>query len=89
MTESHWRNKATEVIKAVIAEVGTDDEKALRSALRTAYPFGEKRYHPYKIWLDEIAVQLGKKPSADSRKRRERITPVDPKQQNLFDEESE
>jgi hypothetical protein len=33
--------------------------KATRARLREAYPFGERKYHPYKIWLDEIRRQLG------------------------------
>jgi hypothetical protein len=26
-----------------------------------AYPFGERKYTPYKIWLDEIKRQVGTK----------------------------
>lgn len=37
--------------------------KALRKALCEAYPFGQKAYHPYKIWCDEIKFQLGLKPA--------------------------
>ena len=36
-------------------------EKEIKKALREAYPFGERKYHPYKIWLDEIKVQMGKR----------------------------
>lgn len=49
----------------MIARVITDNpgvaEKELRKLLREAYPFGPMQFHPYKIWLDEINVQLGKK----------------------------
>lgn len=55
-----WREHATPIIRRVIAETGTDDEKALRKALREAYPFGERQYHPYKIWCDEVRRQLHK-----------------------------
>lgn len=61
---SKWRNKAAPIIARVIAEAGTADEKALRKALREAYPFGPYEYHPLKIWRDEIAFQLGKKKPA-------------------------
>lgn len=56
-----WRDSARPKIAAVIREVGRDDIKALRKALRDAYPYGERKYHPYKIWCDEIHRQLGTK----------------------------
>jgi len=55
-----WRDLARPIIARVIAEVGTSDMRALRRALRAAYPFGERKYHPYRIWCSEIRVQLGK-----------------------------
>jgi len=54
-----WRDYARPIIARVIADTGRDDEKALRKALRDAYPFGERRYHPYKIWCSEVKRQLG------------------------------
>ena len=57
-----WRDHARPIIAEVIGRVGTADLKALRKALREAYPFGVRNYHPYRIWLDEIKVQLGTKP---------------------------
>ena len=36
--------------------------KDVNKALREAYPFGERKHHPYKIWLDEIKRQKGIKP---------------------------
>jgi hypothetical protein len=62
--ESHWRATAAEVISEVLDQCSwntPEDEKATRARLREAYPFGEKAHHPYKIWLDEIARQMGKK----------------------------
>lgn len=53
-----WRGKSRLIIAAVISIVGTQDMPALRRALRDAYPFGERKYWPYKIWLDEIRRQL-------------------------------
>jgi hypothetical protein len=62
---SRWREEAAEVISEVLDMCGPiitpEDEKSVRQRLREAYPFGEKKYHPYKIWLDEIQRQLGKK----------------------------
>jgi hypothetical protein len=67
--QSRWRAQAAEVISEVVAncemEGGNittpEGEKALRARLREAYPFGERQYYPYKVWLDEIARQIGKK----------------------------
>jgi hypothetical protein len=76
MSQSHWRRIAAPIIAEVISAVGDEDTKALRSALLAAYPFGQKKYHPYKIWLSEIRRQLGKettpgwrhKPAKNARK---------------------
>lgn len=54
-----WRDSAAPIIANVIATVGLDDVKALRRALRDAYPFGERRYWPYKVWCDEVKKQRG------------------------------
>lgn len=61
-SESHWRNACAPIIARVIAENEGKNENAVRLALRDAYPYGQRKHHPYKIWLDEIARQLGKKP---------------------------
>lgn len=57
-TGSYWRDQAIPIIRAVIQRVGIDDHKALQQALRTAYPWGPKRHHPYRIWRSEIKRQL-------------------------------
>ncbi len=57
-----WRDRCRPVIAEVIERVGRDDERALRRELRKAFPFGPKSYYPYRVWLDEIKVQLNKKP---------------------------
>lgn len=54
---SHWRSKAAPIIAQVLRETEGQDEKAVRDALRDAYPFGPRQYHPYKIWCDEIHRQ--------------------------------
>ena len=56
-----WRDSAGPIIAKVIAEHGTDDMKALRKALREAYPYGQRKYWPYKFWCDEIKRQLHRK----------------------------
>ena len=60
-TKSSWREYAKPIIAKTIAENKGKPEKEVRAALSKVYPFGERERHPYKIWLDEIAVQLGTK----------------------------
>jgi hypothetical protein len=64
-----WRQVASPIIKRVIAECGTGDMKLLRQKLRQAYPFGERKYHPYKIWCDEVRSQLGLKRTEENRRK--------------------
>lgn len=63
-----WREHAAPIIARVIREIGTDDMKKLRRALREAYPYYEREMWPYKVWCDEIRDQLGLK----EKKRREK-----------------
>jgi len=59
---SAWRDMLAPIIAGVIQEVGTEDEKALKKALREARPFAVERLSwPKKVWYDEIQRQLGKK----------------------------
>ncbi len=85
-SESHWRNVAYPIIRDVLDDYRVHGEKALRKALRDAYPFGERKYHPYKIWLDEIARQRGLKPKLGTfgKKARERQLVADERQEKLF-----
>jgi len=53
------RDQVRPIIAEIISIVGTSDIKNLRKKLRQAYPYGERAMHPYKIWCDEIRVQLG------------------------------
>jgi hypothetical protein len=52
-----WRAHAAPIIASVIRQHGYSDLKALRKALRDAYPFGQREMHPYKIWCDEVRRQ--------------------------------
>jgi hypothetical protein len=62
MTRSYsWREIASPIIRETISNAGTNDMKHLRRELSKAYPFGQKKYYPYKVWLDEIKQQLGTK----------------------------
>lgn len=50
------------IIAAVLRKHPTDTRER-RKALRDAYPAGERAHWPYKVWLDEIARQTGRKPA--------------------------
>ena len=56
-----WRDVARPIIAKVLEETKGKPDIEIRQALFNAYPFGERRYTPYKIWLDEIQRQRGKK----------------------------
>lgn len=76
---STWRHSARPIIQQVLAETKGQSEAAIRKALKDAYPFGQREYHPYKVWLDEIKKQrFGKKRTAKG----EEIT--DKNQLNIF-----
>ena len=54
-----WREQAAPIIRRVLAETAGQDERAIRAALRAAYPWGPRTHHPYAVWLDEIKRQRG------------------------------
>lgn len=56
MTTPTWRDMAQRAIKKALAEaearcLGPDETKRYVNA---AYPFGQRAYQPYKIWLSEM-----------------------------------
>ncbi len=54
MPKGTWRESARATIQDVIQETGTEDLPALKRALFEAYPFGERKHYPYKVWLQEV-----------------------------------
>jgi hypothetical protein len=61
---SSWRERFAPEIRRVIRENAGQPEKVVRKALRDLWDeahMGERAMHPYKVFLDEIRVQLGKK----------------------------
>lgn len=54
----NWRTQASEVIRGVINDNPTAPLPELRKLISAAYPWGERRNHPYKIWLSEVKSQL-------------------------------
>ena len=66
-----WRDHARPIIAEVIKENKDKPIKEIRKALREAYPFGYYgKYWPYKVWLDEIRIQLGLKRGYDPKDRK-------------------
>ena len=57
-----WRAASAPIIAQVIAETGRGDMKLLKKKLREAFPWGDHRHHPWKIYYDECQRQLGLKP---------------------------
>jgi len=68
---SRWRQHAAPIIARVLEETKGKPDKEIRAALRAAYPFGPRQYHPYRIWCDEIRVQTGRRraPKPDGRQQ--------------------
>ena len=80
MKKSYWRAHARKVIQSVMKENAGKSAKEISKAIREAYPFGERKYHPYKIWLDEVKVQTGKKVKHPYRQPLRKPKPIDPNQ---------
>lgn len=55
-----YREAAAAVIARTLAAIPPAAElKVKRAALRSAYPFGERRYWPYRVWCSEVRYALG------------------------------
>lgn len=65
-----WRDKARPIIAKVLLEMRGHSPEEIDDAIFAAYPFGIRRYHPYKIWLDEVKRQ----------RHTRKPDPVDPRQ---------
>ncbi len=73
-----WRDIARPIIRKVITSNEGKGIKDLKKLISKEYPFGERQYHPYKIWLDEIKVQLKERRFGKSK------IVIDKNQQSLF-----
>lgn len=58
MNNRKWREAAQRTITAALTDVTTKDETELRRILFDAYPFGERDYTPYKVWLEEVRYAI-------------------------------
>lgn len=86
--KSSWRAYCAPIITRVLKETQGKDEKEIRKALKEAYPFGPREYHPYKIWLDEIDRQRHpeRRRSKIFKGKKKKVKPEiqDPNQPTLF-----
>jgi len=55
---SHWRIAAIETINEVVDRVGIEDLDLLEKEIRAAYPFGERKMWPYKVWLSQVKLTM-------------------------------
>jgi hypothetical protein len=50
-----WRAMARQVVRETLDAIPTTaTEKECRAALRLVYPFGQRHFHPYKVWCEEV-----------------------------------
>jgi hypothetical protein len=57
MPSGSWSDLSDRVLGPLFAAIplGTEDAE-VRRQVRDAYPFGERKYHPYKVWLKRVAA---------------------------------
>jgi len=81
-----WRDVARPTIARVLHETAGQTEAEIKCALFAAYPFFERRFWPYRVWLDEIKIQRGFKRAPWQAKANR---PPDPRQLTIFAEQEE
>ncbi len=59
-TTSPWRLEARRVIAETVAKYPGHDAATLKSELSRVYPFGQREYTPYRIWLQEVKAALAR-----------------------------
>jgi len=75
---SYWKERALKVINATLQQIpeGTQ-EKDIRKALSAAYPFGQRQYHPYKVWcatVNEVLKPTVKQRNTNPRPGKEQLS---------------
>ena len=52
---SYWRQRAREVILPYLkSHPECTTPETMKAGLREVYPFGQRQYYPYRVWLDEV-----------------------------------
>lgn len=58
-SRSRWRREADRVILGVLRDMpATATAKEKRAACNAVFPFGQKRYHPYRQWLASLRTLI-------------------------------
>jgi hypothetical protein len=55
-----WRKYSIEHLEKILIEYATfpEPKPTLKYFIRDNYPFGQRKYTPYKIWLEEVKIVL-------------------------------
>lgn len=62
-----WYEKAKEYIKDADAKIPSDASvKDRKKAISEAYPWGQRQYHPYKMWLKAQKEYMSRFVKSDS-----------------------
>lgn len=61
MAHLSWRQRWRPIIRRVLYLTSGEDEKAIRRALREAYPLDSRESYAYRIWRNEAKRQRGLK----------------------------
>jgi hypothetical protein len=54
MTAAYWRRISNTIVLNTLKATDGMPESEIKKALVNAYPFGERKMYPYKIWLDSV-----------------------------------
>ena len=67
-----WRNRGMGIAGEIVSRRDDWTEGELRKALSDGYPWGERKMHPYRIWLsvskEMVDQHFPKKPSGEDTK---------------------
>jgi hypothetical protein len=64
MSNQTWRDAARSVIAPIEREYRDKPLAELKTALREAYPFGQRAYFPYKVWCEEQRKAIARHPES-------------------------
>lgn len=82
-----WAQAADRVIDGVLHAYGhEDDPRVLQRYFRKAYPFGERKNWPYKVWLARVRHALAVRAGEIEPKREDEGYPEGCRQLTLFGE---
>lgn len=57
MTNGKWRRRVQGAIAKCLAEHNPQTAAEFRKVVFDYYPFGMRKYTPYKVWLEEVKAE--------------------------------